>query len=259
MNGAAAGLEKDGIVNVLTRTPSSTTKRTAASFSLATLMPPMQTGAGATRVHRGVWVAVGLMALTIVALATALVVKSGDSSSAATTAAPVAQLATPAPDATAATPPVKSAAAATNHAPATDATANPGASQQVVSAPICPNCGVVDSYNAVKVQGQTNGVGAVAGGVGGAVIGSKVAGRGNHTLGGVIGAIGGGLLGNAVEKHVRTYTMYDVHVRMDDGTVRTVRQSAAPAVGAHVTVDGHSLHAAPATSPSTSTSTNPGT
>jgi outer membrane lipoprotein SlyB len=261
MNGVATGLEKDGIVNVLTRTPSSTTKRTAASFSLATLMPPMQTGAGATRVHRGVWVAVGLMALTIVALATALVVKSGDSSPAATTAAPVAQLTTPAPmnapDATAATPPVKSAAAATNHAQATDAAANPGASQQVVSAPICPNCGVVDSYNAVKVQGQTNGVGAVAGGVGGAVIGSKVAGRGNHTLGGVIGAIGGGLLGNAVEKHVRTYTMYDVHVRMDDGTVRTVRQSAAPAIGAHVTVDGHSLHAAPATS--TQTSTNPGT
>jgi len=89
-------------------------------------------------------------------------------------------------------------------------------------------------------------VGAVAGGIGGAVIGSKIAGRGNHTVGGLVGAIGGGLLGNAVEKHVRVYTMYDVQVRMDDGSVRTVRQSAAPAVGSRVTVDGKTLHAAPA-------------
>jgi len=74
---------------------------------------------------------------------------------------------------------------------------------------------------------------------------AHAAGRGNHTLGGAIGAIGGGLLGNAVEKHERTVTMYDVRVRMNDGSIRTVRQAAEPHVGARVNVEGNTLRAAP--------------
>ena len=89
---------------------------------------------------------------------------------------------------------------------------------------------MIDGYSAVQVKGQNNGVGAVAGGLGGALVGSKIAGRGNHTLGGVIGAIGGGLLGNAIESHERTGTAYDVRVRMADGSIRTVRQSTVPNV-----------------------------
>ena len=100
---------------------------------------------------------------------------------------------------------------------------------------------MIDSYAAVQVQGQNNGVGAVAGGLGGALIGSKIGGRGNHTLGGVIGAVGGGLLGNAVESHERAATVYDVHVRMNDGSMRTVRQATIPAVGTHVRIDGNTL------------------
>ena len=89
---------------------------------------------------------------------------------------------------------------------------------QQVAAAACHECGVVEAVNAVKVQGQNNGVGAVAGGVGGALVGSRIAGGGNRTLGGVVGAVGGGLLGNAIEKHERKSTMYDVTVRMDDGS-----------------------------------------
>jgi len=109
---------------------------------------------------------------------------------------------------------------------------------------------VVDSYDSVQVAGSPNGVGAVAGGVGGAVLGSQIAGRHNKTLGGVIGAIGGGLLGNEIEKHQRTTTMYDVHVRMNDGSMRTVRQATPPQVGSHVSVDGNALHSAPQNSSS---------
>jgi outer membrane lipoprotein SlyB len=94
----------------------------------------------------------------------------------------------------------------------------------------------------VKIQGQNNGVGAVAGGLGGALVGSQIAGRHNHTLGGVVGAIGGGLLGYAIESHQRTVTEYDVRVRMADGSIRTVRQAAVPAVGQRVNVEGHTLH-----------------
>jgi len=64
----------------------------------------------------------------------------------------------------------------------------------------------------------------------------------NRTLGGVVGAVGGGLLGNAIEKHERTTTVYDVRVRMEDGTLRTVRESTAPAVGEKVRVESDGLH-----------------
>ena len=111
-----------------------------------------------------------------------------------------------------------------------------------VAAATCRECGVVDSVTAVKVQGQNNGVGAVAGGVGGALVGNRIAGGHNRTLGGVVGAVGGGLLGNAIEKHERTSTAYDVKVHMDDGSWRTVRESTAPAVGEKVRVDADGLH-----------------
>ena len=111
-----------------------------------------------------------------------------------------------------------------------------------MAAAVCRECGVVESITAVKVQGQTNGVGAVAGGVGGALVGNRIAGSHDRTLGGVVGAVGGGLLGNAIEKHERTTTVFDVNVRMDDGTLRTVRESTSPAVGEKVRVEADGLH-----------------
>ncbi len=114
--------------------------------------------------------------------------------------------------------------------------------EQQVAAAVCRACGVVESIKAVKVQGKTNGVGAVAGGVGGALVGNQIAGGHDRTLGGVAGAIGGGLLGNAIEKHERSTTVFDVNVRMDDGSLRTVRESTSPAVGEKVRVESDGLH-----------------
>jgi outer membrane lipoprotein SlyB len=111
-----------------------------------------------------------------------------------------------------------------------------------LAAAACGDCGVFEAVGAVKVQGQTNGLGAVAGGVGGALVGNRIAGNRNRTLGGVVGAVGGGLLGNAIEKHERTTTVYDVKVRMEDGSVRTVRESTSPAVGEKVRVEADGLH-----------------
>ncbi len=219
---------------------------------------PVRTGAGG--LPRGVWIGGGLMGLTIIALATTLVVRSnGDSAAADTTATPlVATAATPGAPATeqssvanptAATAAINESAkpAAARHTTAPvhhEAARDTAPAQQVAAAaPVCDTCGVIDGYSAVKVQGQNNGVGAVAGGVGGALIGSKIAGRGNHTLGGAIGAIGGGLLGNAIETHQRTSTAYDVRVRMNDGSIRTIRQATVPTVGQRVNVEGNALHA----------------
>jgi len=221
------------------------------------------TNSGAAGLPRGIWIGGGLMALTIIALATTLVVKGNGSSdtAAADTAAPLvattttpgapttqqSSVATPSANGTApaneSTRPVHHTTAPAHHDTAHE-TAQNGAPQQVAAAaPVCTTCGVIDGYTAVKVQGQNNGIGAVAGGLGGALVGSKIAGRGNHTLGGAIGAVGGGLLGNAIESHERTSTAYDVRVRMADGSIRTVRQAAVPTVGQRVNVEGNTLKA----------------
>ncbi len=211
-------------------------------------------------IHRGVWIGGGLMGLAIVALATTLVVKNNDAitdPSASNTAAPLVAANTApttgtssvanapiAPQPTAATP-VHEAMVPLHHTPIRDAQgrAYNDEPQRVAAVPVCASCGVIDGYSPVQVQGQNNGVGAVAGGLGGALVGSKIAGRGNHSVGGVIGAIGGGLLGNAIESHERTVTVYDVRVRMADGSMRTVRQSTIPSVGQRVSVEGHTLRA----------------
>lgn len=213
----------------------------------------------ASGIHRGVWIGGGLMALTIIALATTLVVRNNDAlpDTASTTDTPlVATTTTPGAVATAptsaATPAPVAAQTTVNestrpvhHTPSPNhhETARDNEPDRVAAAPACSTCGVIDGYSAVQVKGQNNGVGAVAGGLGGALVGSKIAGRSNHTLGGVIGAVGGGLLGNAIETHQRTATVYDVRVRMADGSVRTVRQASIPNVGQRVSVEGNTLRA----------------
>lgn len=217
---------------------------------------------GAAGLPRAVWIGGGLMGLTIIALATTLVVKgNGNETTADNTVTPLVATTTksgaPANEQSSvamadAKAPVNESAGPVHHAtPAHHDSARdkaPAVQQQQVAAaaPVCADCGVVEGYSAVQVKGQNNGVGAVAGGLGGALIGSKIAGRGNHTLGGAIGAVGGGLLGNAIESHERTSTAYDVRVRMEDGSVRTVRQAAVPTVGQHVNVEGNTLKAAAA-------------
>lgn len=113
-------------------------------------------------------------------------------------------------------------------------------------APVCADCGVVESVRAVTVKGEATGVGAVAGGVLGAVLGNQVGGGNGRKAMTVIGAVGGGLAGNEVEKRTRSTTRYQVGVRMQDGSLRSVEQSTAPAVGARVTVNGQVLKAASA-------------
>lgn len=50
----------------------------------------------------------------------------------------------------------------------------------------------------------------------------------------VLGAIGGGFACNEVEKRVRTETVYDITVRMDDGSTRSFRRTEPVSVGSAV-------------------------
>lgn len=105
-------------------------------------------------------------------------------------------------------------------------------------APVCQSCGRVESVQAVEQAAPATGVGAVAGGVLGAVVGNQV-GKGNgRTAATLLGAVGGGYVGHKVEQRTRTHTVYEVSVRMDDGSVRHFQRAQPTAVGTPVVMQG---------------------
>lgn len=126
--------------------------------------------------------------------------------------------------------------------PKPPAAAEPAAA--AVPAAVCASCGVVESVTAVQQKGQATGLGAVAGGVVGGVVGHQVGGGKGKTAMTVLGAIGGGLAGNEVEKRARSETLYNVQVRMEDGSTRVLQQAQSLAVGTRVVVEGTKLRVA---------------
>ena len=109
-------------------------------------------------------------------------------------------------------------------------------------AALCTYCGVIEGVRPVQHKGDGSGVGAVAGGVLGAVVGNQMGGGNGKTAMTVLGALGGGVAGNEVEKRSKTTTVYEVQVRMEDGTLRTFTSASSPTPGAAVTVDGQGFH-----------------
>lgn len=116
-------------------------------------------------------------------------------------------------------------------------------SPAVAAAPVCAVCGSVESVTPVErsVKAPVVGVGTVAGGVLGAVLGNQVGHGNGRTAATVLGAVGGGFAGNAIEGKIRKETVYQVGVRMEDGSRRSVELARAPSVGSQVTVDGATL------------------
>ena len=95
--------------------------------------------------------------------------------------------------------------------------------------PVCRDCGVIESVNEIEKDGEGSGLGAVAGGVVGAIAGKQVGGGRGRTAMSVLGAVGGAFAGNAIEKKARKVKSYDVTIRFDDGSTRTLSQSTPPA------------------------------
>lgn len=94
--------------------------------------------------------------------------------------------------------------------------------------PVCPECGTVESVRSVEQAAEGSGLGMIAGGVLGGLLGHQVGqGRGN-TAATIVGAAGGAYGGHQVEKNVKKGTRYDVNVRMNDGTMRTVSYEIEP-------------------------------
>ena len=118
----------------------------------------------------------------------------------------------------------------------------PPVAQAPARAP-CYSCGTVESVREIEKPGDGSGLGAVGGAVGGAVLGRQFGnGRGKDLLS-VLGAVGGGYAGHQIEKNVRTVKSYEVQVRMEDGSLRTVSSASQPnwRPGDRVKVDGGSI------------------
>jgi outer membrane lipoprotein SlyB len=95
--------------------------------------------------------------------------------------------------------------------------------------PVCRECGVIESVNVIEKDGEGSGLGAVAGGVAGAVVGNQVGNGRGRTVMSVLGAVGGAFAGNQIEKKTHKIKSYDITVRFEDGTTRTVSQATPPA------------------------------
>ena len=221
------------------------------------------TGTSSLRaVPKAVWAALGALGIATAGLAGALVMHSADKQPAApvTQASALPQVApndAPGPVAQASAQPAQPPAQAAQHAPAhaakpvqhrTPAPAQAAQAPQWNAAPmettraaICASCGTVESVQAVQEKGEGSGLGVAGGAIAGGLLGHQAGGGNGKTALTVLGAVGGAFAGNEVEKRVRATTVYDVRVRMEDGSVRTFRRNESMAAGTRVQVEGNSL------------------
>lgn len=130
--------------------------------------------------------------------------------------------------------------AAVAGASAVPAAAAPGAAVNAVPAKAagsgaaaapCAGCGVVETVRVIEAPGAASGLGAVAGGVVGGILGNQVGGGSGRTAMTVVGAGAGAYAGHELERNMKKETSYEIRVRMDDRSYRTLR-TAQPGFGA---------------------------
>ena len=85
----------------------------------------------------------------------------------------------------------------------------------------------VEAVREVKAPGEAKGVGAIAGGAVGGVLGNKL-GKGK-AIAMVLGAAGGAFAGHQIEKQVRSEKRWEISLRLDDGSQRTLPSEVEPA------------------------------
>jgi outer membrane lipoprotein SlyB len=80
----------------------------------------------------------------------------------------------------------------------------------------------------VEQKGQHTAMGPVAGGVAGAVLGNQFGEGLGKKIFTVVGAAGGAFAGREIEKRARATKTWEIDVRLDDGSTRTIPSSSAP-------------------------------
>lgn len=154
-------------------------------------------------------------------------------SAAAAAAAPAETVVPAAAPAAAAAPAVKPAKLARAAAPrdgARKTAAAEGSAKTSVPAPaaVCKDCGRIESIREIAHAGDASGLGAVAGGVVGAVLGNQVGGGRGKSAATLLGGIGGAVAGHQIEKSRQQKFSYEIVVRFDDGTSQVLTQEAPP-------------------------------
>lgn len=124
---------------------------------------------------------------------------------------------------------VKRAKPVTKEQPAAATVAQGEAAPAKAAAPVCKDCGVIESIMEVKKPGEGTGLGAVAGGVLGGLLGNQMGGGKGRTAMAVLGAAGGAYAGHQVEKNARSNMEYQITVRFDDGTTQRFTEANPPA------------------------------
>ncbi|MBL8471872.1 MAG: glycine zipper 2TM domain-containing protein [Rhodocyclaceae bacterium] len=201
----------------------------------------MQQSAPRPGLHPLVWVAaVSVTLFSLVGIAAIMGLIPTSSSKSAdqvpaqlTEAAPPAAAQVPRPPQSAAAP-VVTAPVATAHPkpvhkePQRIAAAEPARNAPPPPAAICMDCGTIAGIRTVEHAGNASGVGAVAGGVVGALLGNAIGNGRGRTVTTIAGAAGGAYAGNQIEKSRNKTLRYEISVRMDDGSTRTLSQDSAP-------------------------------
>lgn len=91
------------------------------------------------------------------------------------------------------------------------------------------NLATVQSVREVKDPGQHTGLGPIAGGIAGAVLGDQIGGKGNtRKVLTVLGAAGGAYAGREIEKQAKATKHWEIDVRRDDGATEIIRSEVAP-------------------------------
>ncbi len=87
--------------------------------------------------------------------------------------------------------------------------------------------GTVESIRKVRIRsGEPGLLGAIAGGVGGAALGSTIGGGNGNAAATVLGALAGGAAGDAIQNDASTQEGVELTIRLDSGYVIAVTQGA---------------------------------
>jgi len=91
------------------------------------------------------------------------------------------------------------------------------------------NLATIQAVREVKDPGKTTGLGPIAGGIAGAVLGDQLGGKGmTRKVVTVLGAAGGAYAGRQIEEHTRATKHWEIDLRRDDGAYETMRSDVAP-------------------------------
>jgi outer membrane lipoprotein SlyB len=126
--------------------------------------------------------------------------------------------------------------------PAFAQTTSPGASART-SASVCGDCGTITDIKQTKVKGKATWKGTVGGAVAGGVVGNQIGDGDGNKVATAAGVVGGALAGREIEKRMSKKDVFEISIRMENGSTAMVQKEAKGSwqVGDRVKVKGQDL------------------